>query len=253
MAAGTPRIGPGGLFGRIIVLATVIVACLVARAVAHAPALLVVAVAALVAATAAIAQVAAVLLRDDDGGEAASQQTAPRAASVARGRRTGAAVAGVAVAAVALAIVLPHGDARATATTPATAATADRAVRDFLGDAVLQNDSYDACQYLTQAAQARITQLAGDGQSCRDALAATRPAFAGIASEQELRELRLHTTLRGGTAIVRATPPAGAPATFVLRPATAAETAAFRAPACAWRIATGVTAVLGGTGGGVAS
>jgi len=254
MAAGTPRIGPGGLFGRIIVLATVIVACLVARAVAHAPALLVVAVAALVAATAAIAQVAAVLLRDDDGGgEAASQQTAPRAASVARGRRTGAAVAGVAVAAVALAIVLPHGDARATATTPATAATADRAVRDFLGDAVLQNDSYDACQYLTQAAQARVTQLAGDGQSCRDALAATRPAFAGIASEQELRELPLHTTLRGGTAIVRATPPAGAPATFVLRPATAAETAAFRAPACAWRIATGVTAVLGGTGGGVAS
>ena len=42
MPAGTPRIGPGGLFGRIIVLATVIVACLVVRAVAHAPALLVV-------------------------------------------------------------------------------------------------------------------------------------------------------------------------------------------------------------------
>jgi len=37
----------------------------------------------------------------------------------------------------------------------------------------------------------------------------------------------------------------GRPATFVLRRATAAETAAFRAPACAWRIATGATAVLG--------
>jgi len=247
MAAGTPRIGPGGLLGRIIVLAAVIVACLVARAAAHAPALLVVAVAALVAATAGIAQVAAVLLRDaGEGDEAAPERAAPRAATLARGRRAGAATAGVALAAVALAIVLPHGDAGATATTPATAATADRTVRDFLGDAVLQNDSYDACQYLTQAAQARIARLAGEGESCRDALAATRPAFAGIASEQELRELPLHTTLRGGAAIVRATPPAGGRATFVLRPATAAEIAAFRAPRCAWRIATGATAVLGG-------
>jgi hypothetical protein len=187
-----------------------------------------------------------VLLGDADGsGEAAPDETAPRAAAVARGRRTGAAVAAVAVAAVALAIVLPHGDAGATATTPATAATADRAVRDFLSDAVLENNSYEACQYLTQAAQAQITRLAGEGQSCRDALAATRPAFAGIASEQQLRELPLHTTLRGGAAIVRATPPAGTPATFVLRPATAAETVAYRAPACAWRIATGATAVLG--------
>ena len=246
MAAGTPRIGPGGLFARIVVLAAAIVACLVVRAAAHAPAMLVVAVAALIAATAGIARVAAALLRDADGsGEAAPEDTAARAASVARGRRTGAAVAAVAVAAVALAIVLPHGDARATATTPATAATADRAVRDFVGDAVLQNDSYDACQYLTQAAQAQITRLAGEGQSCRDALAATRPAFAGLASEQGLRELPLHTTLRDGAAIVRATPATGRPATFVLRRATAAETAAFRAPACAWRIATGATAVLG--------
>src|SRR6476661_6726748 len=217
MAAGTPRIGPGGLLGRIIVLAAVIVACLVARAAAHAPALLVVAVAGLVAATAGIAQVAAVLLRDaGEGDEAAPERAAPRAATLARGRRTGAATAGVALAAVALAIVLPHGDAAATATTPATAATADRTVRDFLGDAVLQNDSYDACQYLTQAAQARIARLAGEGESCRDALAATRPAFAGIASEQGLRELPLHTTLRDGAAIVRATPAAGRPATFVL-------------------------------------
>jgi hypothetical protein len=248
MAAGTPRIGPGGLFGRIIVLAAVIVACLVVRAAAHAPAMLVVAVAALIVATAGIAQVAAVLLRDADGsGEVAPEETAVRGATVARGRRTGVAVGGVVVAAVAVAIVLPHGDAGATATTPATAATADRAVRDFLGDAVLQNDSYDACQYLTQAAQAQITRLAGDGQSCRDALAATRPAFAGIASEQGPRELPLRTALRGGAAIVRATPPAGRPVTFVLRPATAAETAAFRAPVCAWRIATGATAVLGVT------
>ena len=64
---------------------------------------------------------------------------------------------------------------------------------------------------------------------------------------QGLRELPLHTTLRDGAAIVRATPATGRPATFVLRPATAAETVAFRAPACAWRIATGATAVLGTT------
>jgi hypothetical protein len=247
MAAGTPRIGPGGLFGRIIVLTAVIVACLVVRAAAHAPAMLVVAIAVLVVATAGIARVAVLLLRDADGsGEAAPDAPAPRAASVLRGRRTGAAVAGVAVAAVALAIALPHGDAGATATTPATAATAQRAVRDFLGDAVLQNDSYDACQYLTTAAQAQITRLAGEGQSCRGALAATRPTFAGISSEQGLRDLPLHATLRGGAAIVRATPPAGTPATFVLRPATGAETDSFRAPACAWRIATGATAVLAG-------
>jgi hypothetical protein len=252
MAARTPRIGPGGLFGRIIAAATVIVGCLVVRAATHAPAMLVVAVVALVAATAGIAEVAVVLLRDADG-NTETETAPPGAAAVLRGRGTVAAVAAVAAAAVALAIVLPRGDADATATTPATAATAGRAVRDFLGDAVLDNDSYDACQYLTASAQAQITSLAGAGQSCRDALAATRPAFAGIASERGLRELPLHTTLRGGAAIVRATPASGRTATFVLRTATAAETDTFRPPPCAWRIATGATAVLGGNGAAAAA
>jgi hypothetical protein len=247
--------GTGRLFGQVIVSAVVIVACLVVRAVAGAPVLLVVAIAALIAGTAGMARATARLLADadlapDDGAAKAEDAAVPRRLAVTRGRTTAAGVAAVAAGALALAIVLPHGDARATATAQATPATADQAVRDFLADAVLEDNAYAACGYLTPAAQQQITALAGAGQACRTALAATRPAFAGVASEGDLRSVRLHATVRDGAAFVRATPPSGRPAAFVLERAAPGASDAYRAPACAWRIAAGETAVLPGAAAG---
>jgi hypothetical protein len=258
MGARTPRIGPGVLLGLVIAAAAAIVACLVLRAVTGVPAVLVVAIAALVVATAGMARVTAMLLSDGNGGgddnghRGAADDPVAATPRRPRGRRrwTALAVPVVAATAVAPAVVLPHADARATAQEPATPATARGAVRDFLADSVLEDNAYAACGYLTPAAQQRITLLAGEGQSCRDALNATRPSFGGIASEGDLHALRLTVAMRGRTAAVRATPMAGRAATFVLRPASATATDPYRAPRCAWRIAAGETAVLPGAPGG---
>jgi hypothetical protein len=245
MSERTTRIGAGRLLGRIVAAAAVVVGCLIGAVATDSTALLVAAVVVLIAATATIARAGEILLADADGGDA--RVPPRRATAVARDRWTVAAVGGVAVIAVAGAIALSHGDARATATTPATAATAARAVRSFLSDAVLEDDAYGACQYLAPVAQRAVTRIAGDGQTCRDALTATQPAFAGITSVGDLRALRLRVTIRHGAALVRAAAPgAPPPAAFLLRPATSAETDAFRAPACAWRIVAGVAAVLPG-------
>jgi hypothetical protein len=256
MGGRTRRIGPGGLFGQVILSAAVIVACLVVRAVTDVPGLLIVAIAALIVATAGMARITSILLSDGngggDGGEAAEEtvtDTTPAPRRRARARWTTAGVAAVAGTAVALAIALPHADARATAEEPATAATAGQAVRSFLADSVVDGNAELSCGYLTPAAQQRITLLAGAGQSCRAALNATRPAFGGIVSEGDLHALRLTVALSGGTALVRATPASGRPATFVLQRASAAATDPYRAPRCAWRIAAGETAVLPGARG----
>jgi hypothetical protein len=97
---------------------------------------------------------------------------------------------------------------------------------------------------LTPRAQAGIARTAGDEQTCRDALSATRPSFAAIQSEGTLHALRLRAVVRDGTADVTATPRGAPPVTFVLRRATADEAAAYEAPPTAWRIAPGATAVL---------
>jgi hypothetical protein len=210
------RIGAGSLPGQDVVCAVVIVVCLVVRAVTHAPVLLLVAIAAL----------------------------SPRPPAWPASRRSSSPTA------TPPRVLLPHSDARATATTPATPATAARAVRDFLADAVLEDNAYAACGYLTPAAQQHVTTLAGEGRACRTAVSATRPGFAGIQSEGDLRGLPLHATVRGRTALVRATPRSGRPVTFVLQEATPGAGDAYRAPACAWRIAAGETAVLPGAVGG---
>ena len=125
-----------------------------------------------------------------------------------------------------------------------TAAAAADTVRSFLAAAVLDDDAYAACQYLTTAEQQRVAQLAGDGQTCRDALSATQPSFGGIQSEGALHALSLHVLIHDGAANVTATPHGQAAAHFVLQRTTAAEAATFEAPSAAWRIADGATAVL---------
>jgi hypothetical protein len=155
-----------------------------------------------------------------------------------------AAVATVVVIAVVLATTLPVEKTAATSTARPTAAAAAQTVRDFLASAVLDDNAYAACQYLTTAEQQRVADLAGGDQTCRDALTSTQPSLGGIRSEGALHALALHVAIRDGSAEVTATPNGQAPVRFVLVRTTSAQAATFEAPPAAWRIADGATAVL---------
>jgi hypothetical protein len=131
---------------------------------------------------------------------------------------------------------------------PAPVAQAQTAVRGFLTAAVLNDDAYLACQYLTPAERLRVARLAGRGALCRSAFLGSRPTFAGIQSEAQLDALALRTALRGGRAIVVAQVPGtgtgAAAVTFALRRATPAELDALDAPQVPWRIDAASAAVL---------
>jgi hypothetical protein len=160
----------------------------------------------------------------------------------ARGRGRAAVLAVLAVAMVVLAVTLPeHAAARAP---PAPVAQAQDTVLGFLTAAVLNDDAYLGCQYLTPAEQVRVARLAGRGATCQDAIVASRPTFAGVRSVAQLKALHLRTVVRGDRADVIAQPPGGKPVTFVLRRATPAELNAFDAPQVPWRIDSGATALL---------
>jgi hypothetical protein len=163
-------------------------------------------------------------------------------ADPARGRARAVVLGVIATAMVVLAVTLPeHAAAR---TPPAPVARAQDAVLGFLTAAVVNNDAYLGCQYLTPAEQARVARLAGRGSTCQEALVAARPTFAGVRSVAQLKALRLRTVVRGDRAEVIAQPPGAKPVTFVLRRATPAELNAFDAPQVPWRIDSGATAVL---------
>lgn len=227
---------PGGLLLRIIVLVALLVGAVVATAEANAWWTVTLAVVALVIGTVAIGVSVGTMLR---------AQNAPPAGRGGRGFMALAAVAVVMVVAVVLATTLPVERSAATSTARPTAAAAAQTVRDFLASAVLDDNAYAACQYLTPNAQHDVARLAGEGQTCRDALSATQPSFAGIQTEGALHALRLHAVVRDGTAQVTTAPRGRQAVTFVLQPTTAAEASAFEAPPAAWRIADGATAVLG--------
>jgi hypothetical protein len=227
-------LGPGDLLLRIVVLVALLVGAVVATAQSHAWWTLALAVAGLVLAAGAIAlTVQAMLGRDVD-----ARPSAPGRARVA---------ALVALAAVALvpAVVIPKDDSAGDSTTSPTAAAATQTVRDFLAGAVLEDSPYAACQYLTLSEQDAVARIAGDGQTCRDALTARPPSFAGIHSEGALRALDLRAAVVGhATADVTVDRPRHAPVTFVLRRTTPADSLAFAAPSATWRIASGAIGVL---------
>lgn len=150
----------------------------------------------------------------------------------------------VVVAAVVLAIALPIAESATASTARPTAGAAAQVVREFLASAVLDDNAYVACQDLTPGAQEQIARLAGGDQTCRDALTATQPSFAGIHSQGALDALALRAVVRGATARVTAAPHGRRPVTFVLRRTTGGEAAAYEAPPGAWRIVVGATAVL---------
>lgn len=164
----------------------------------------------------------------------------------ATGRGRAVALGVATAAALVLAVALPGDADGQPASSPAT--QAQQTVREFLIAAVLTDNAYLACQYLTPDEQRRIARLAGRGASCQEVFIAARPAFAGVQRVTELNALPLLTMVRGDRAVVLAPrpQPAPGPIRFVLRRATRAELNAFRAPQLPWRIASGATAVLRG-------
>jgi hypothetical protein len=221
------------MFLRIVALIGILVGAVVSTAQARAWWTAALAVAGLIIAAGLIAASMRRLLGEDDDVE--SQEP---------GQRRFAALSIAAIAAVALAITLPVDESGAVSTVRPTGAAAAETVRNFLAAAVLDDNAYAACQYLTTAEQQHVAQLAGDGQTCRDALSATQPSFGGIQSEGALDALSLHVVIRDGAANVTATPHGQAAAQFVLQRTTAAQAATFEAPPTAWGIADGATAVL---------
>jgi hypothetical protein len=227
-------VGPGDLLLRIVVLVALLVGGIVATAQTRAWWTLALAVAGLVLAAGAISlTVQAMLGRDVD-----ARPSAP-------GRARVAALVALAAVALVLAVVIPDDDSAAGSTTSPTAAAATQTVRDFLAGAVLEDSPYAACQYLTLSEQEAVARIAGDGQTCRDALTARPPSFAGIRSEGALRALDLRAEVVGhATADVTVDRARHAPVTFVLRRTTPADSLAFAAPPGAWRIASGAIGVL---------
>jgi hypothetical protein len=221
--------GPGQLLFRVIALVALLVGGVVATVLTHSWWLLVVTVAALVAAAAAVAFSVNAMLGQDDGTE-----------SPERHRGLVAVVAVVAVVALALAVALPIEASSAVSTAAPNAAGAAATVRAFLASAILDANAYAACQYLAPSEQQQVADLAGDGQTCRAALAATESSIPGVHSEGSLHALQLHAVVRAGTAVVMGR----SPLAFALRPATAAETSAYKAPSAGWRIVSGATSVL---------
>jgi hypothetical protein len=227
-------VGPGDLLLRIVVLVALLVGGIVATAQTRAWWTLALAVAGLVFAAGAVALTVQAML----GRDVEAQPSAPS-------RARGAALVALAAVALVLAVAIPDDDSAAASTTSPTAAAATRTVRDFLASAVLEDSPYATCQYLTLSEQETVARIAGGGQTCRDALTARPPSFAGIHSEGGLRALDLRGEVVGrATADVTVDRPGGAPVSFVLRRTTPADSLAFAAPAGAWRIASGAIAVL---------
>jgi hypothetical protein len=170
------------------------------------------------------------LLRHEDDHEAAVLS-----------RATAVVLATLATVTLVLAIVVRPVAARTTSAP--TAAGAAQTVRDFLATAVLEDNAYLACQYLTGPAQRQVARIARV-PTCREALVATRPTFDAIQSIGPLDRLDLRAAVRDGRASVTALRHGYPPATFGLRPTTPADYAAFDAPAAPWRIDSGYLAVL---------
>jgi hypothetical protein len=224
---------PARLLLRIVVLTGVIVGAVVVVAKADAAWADVLAVGALVIAACAV------------GASLRSMMGAEEAPQAASGRVGVVALAAIPVIAVGLAIALPTQESAARTGGQPTAAGAAQTVRDFLAVAVLDNNAYAACQYLTPAEQQRLWAAAGGQETCREVLTATQPSFAGVHAEGGLHALPLRAVVRGATAYVTATPHGRRAATFVLRRTTPAEAGVYEAPSAAWRIDDGVGAVLG--------
>jgi hypothetical protein len=181
-----------------------------------------------------VALVALALLSDED-------DTEPEAGS---SRSGSIALGAVAVVLLVLAIVVPEHEAQeSTAGTAATAGAAEETVRQFLLEAIVEDDAFPSCQYLTTAQQTQLARLA-DATSCRLALTGTSPSLDGVQNEADVDRLKVRVTVAGDRATAVVSGRGRAPVTFTLAKATPAEVEAFEAPSTPWRIASGAEALV---------
>jgi hypothetical protein len=186
------------------------------------------------AATVALGLALRDVLADEDGSAASTRA------------RRGAAVLAIACAvAVVVAAAVDRDEASTRTAAAPDAAGAARTVRDFLDTAIVEDNAYAACQYLTPPEQQRVGELAGQGQTCRDALIGSQPTLAGVTSDGSVQGLRLRTAVHGRAAVVTVSGAGARRLTFALQRATLAEQGTFQAPKADWRIASGATALLG--------
>ena len=161
-------------------------------------------------------------------------------------------VLGTALALI-LGVVLLRDDAVARQTSRADAAGADQTLRDFLTAGAVDHNAYMACQYLTTSEQQQVVADVPSSNACRDAFTWTAPQIGGVDSLHTVNALRLRTVVRGDQAVISATGRATRPLRFTLDRTTAAEYATYRAPIAAWRVASGVPALLPAPAGAASS
>ena len=183
--AGTPELLLRAVLFMVIIVTAVIV---VIRADAWWTSLL--AATGVAAGACGVVLVAFALLADEDDAE--PEAGPDRTGSIALGT--------VAVVLLVLALVVPEHEAKeSTAKPAATAQSADETVRQFLLAAIVEDDAYPSCQYLTTAQQATLARQAG-ATSCRLALTSTSPSLDGVQNEADVDRLKIGVRVAGDRA-----------------------------------------------------
>jgi hypothetical protein len=118
-------------------------------------------------------------------------------------------------------------------------------VRDFLLNAVAENDGFGACRYLTRRALLEVHAVEPPNTSCEGALSSAALVLGNdrVDDEAGVKRLSYRAERRGDRVRVTASAD-GAARTFVLRKASRRELQEFQAPPTSWRIDAGVDALL---------
>jgi hypothetical protein len=154
-------------------------------------------------------------------------------------RRTGLALAVVAVLAVATVMLAAATSADSGAGSPAAT------LRSFLINASVDQAGVEACRYLNPHARAQLERAEPPHTSCEIALSAARLRLGdeNVDSEAAVKGLSYRVEQQGDVA--RVTVGAhGAERAFTLRKATSQERDEFRAPPTSWRVDSGVDALV---------
>jgi hypothetical protein len=119
-----------------------------------------------------------------------------------------------------------------------------KAVKEFLTDASVDQNGYEACVFLTTGEQRAAAKRSG-GPECRQAFDLARFRLGGrtIDTVHEVERLAAHSSVDGGRASVQITKN-GDSARFELAKATRSEQEQFLAPDTEWRIAGGGLRVI---------
>jgi phosphatidylglycerophosphate synthase len=226
--------GPPELLLRAVLFVVIVVAAVIVAIRADAWWTIALAVAGVAVGACGVVLVAFALLADEDDAE--PERGPSRTGNIALGA--------VAIVLLVLALVVPEHEAVKTdANTAATARSADETLRQFLLLALVRDDAYPSCQYLTTGQQAELARLA-QATSCRLALTSASPSLDGVQNEADVDRLKIRVTVVGDHATAVVSRRGRPPVTFTLARATPAEVEAFEAPSTPWRIASGAEALV---------